>query len=97
MITEADRGHAGSGCRSTPGVGREQPDDSGSYPLSGATAATSVRDLVITSAGSTRTADDAALSQALAARPGRNVTLSITPAARSPPWSRSGPGEMPGS
>ena len=31
--------------RSAPGVGREQPDDSGSYPLIGATAATGVRDL----------------------------------------------------
>jgi hypothetical protein len=45
MITEADRGHAGSICRSAPGVGREQPDDSGSHPLTGATAATGVRDL----------------------------------------------------
>jgi hypothetical protein len=41
MITEADRGHAGTGCRPTaPGVGREQPECSGSYPLTGATAAT---------------------------------------------------------
>jgi hypothetical protein len=45
MINEADRGHAGSGCRSAPGVGRERPDDPGSYPLTGATAATGVRDL----------------------------------------------------
>jgi hypothetical protein len=45
MITEADQGHAGSGCRSAPGVGREQPDDPSSYPLTGATAATCVRDL----------------------------------------------------
>jgi hypothetical protein len=45
MITEADRGRAGSGCGSAPGVGREQPDDSGSYPLTGTTAATGVRDL----------------------------------------------------
>jgi len=45
MITEADRGHAGSDCRSAPGAGREQPDDPGSYPLTGPTAATGVRDL----------------------------------------------------
>jgi hypothetical protein len=47
MITEADRGHAGSGRRSAPGVCREQPDDSGSYPLTAATGLQDLRDWLL--------------------------------------------------